>query len=204
MKSGTKLIAGVGITDVDYKVQELVNGKNIMCPIYGRWASMLYRCYSPQTQLRKARTYIDCQVHPDWHYLSNFRNWQLAQNPNPLYALDKDLKVYENRVYGPDTCCFISRGLNTLLIAEREKASDLPMSVYSNKNHFIVRMSIGGGKKESFGNFKTVEEAHKQALKVKAEYLLTFIPTHPELEEYIVARSELLKEFAGQITTNPL
>lgn len=66
------------------------------------WYSMLTRCYGS----RYLRTYKDCTVHPDWHNFQNFAKWY-EENYIENYHLDKDILVPGNKVYGPDTCCFV-------------------------------------------------------------------------------------------------
>lgn len=84
---------------------------------YFRWAHMLRRCTSDDLSL--FRTYQDKEVHERWHNFQNFAEWAERQPgfyvTDPVWQLDKDLLVKGNKVYGPDTCCFIPARLNTMI-----------------------------------------------------------------------------------------
>ena len=107
-KKRESLVYGVGINDADYQVS---NG-NWRCPFYKTWKNMLARCYSPAFQ-RNQPLYIGCSVDERWHRFSHFRAWMEGQEWEGN-DLDKDLKVHNNKVYGPDTCQFLSRKDNML------------------------------------------------------------------------------------------
>jgi hypothetical protein len=79
--------------------------------IYYLWAAMLGRCYDKKCH-ENYSTYIDCTVTPEWHNFQNFAKW-CEDNYIEGYHLDKDIKVEGNRVYGPDTCMFVSPQENT-------------------------------------------------------------------------------------------
>ena len=63
--------------------------------------------------------YLDCSIHDDWYLYSNFKNWVLAHDVWRDLALDKDLLVVGNKMYGPDTCCLIPQWLNKFIIESR-------------------------------------------------------------------------------------
>ncbi len=197
MKPGIKLVAGVGVNDADYKVQE--PRKNYVCPIYTRWASMLARCYSPTNHSQHHPSYKDCEVTSEWHYFSMFRQWHIEQAPSHSLCLDKDLKVWENRVYGPDTCAFITLQLNNALLLNRTRPGELPTGVFQNKQQFTARIGLGGTTRKSLGTYKTPELAYQAYLLAKADYLLTFAPAHPEPSFWIRARADKFREIASDL-----
>lgn len=67
---------------------------------------MLERCYS-QTYQEKFPAYKGCSVVEDWHNFQIFAKW-FDENYVEGYHIDKDIKIDGNRVYGPDTCMFVS------------------------------------------------------------------------------------------------
>ena len=106
---------GVGINDADYPVNPVVNGKRKICPFYNVWSNMIRRCYMDDKNRRPQETsYIGCSVVDEWHKFSNFKRWMEKQDWKNN-QLDKDLKVPGNKVYGPDTCVFIPKSINTLI-----------------------------------------------------------------------------------------
>lgn len=196
-RTRNRLVAGVGINDAPYQTQAPKQG--FICPIYARWSSMLHRCYSLHRQETQNPTYSDCEVTPEWHVFSNFHRWHTEQAPLQGHHLDKDLKVWENRVYSPETCCFVSLQLNNALLLRYEKHSDLPPGVFPNKGRYTSRIGLGGDTRKILGTFDTPELAYQAYLLAKAQYLLTFIPEHKKLEPWIISRAQKLEEIAYQL-----
>ena len=79
--------------------------------VYDCWSNMLRRCYCTKYH-EKAPTYKDCTVSEEWHNYQNFAKWY-EDSYIEGYHLDKDIKVEGNRVYGPDTCMFVTRQRNS-------------------------------------------------------------------------------------------
>ena len=131
------LFFGVGIMDYDGLVW--VNGKNINS--YVAWLNMLHRCYD-EKYISKSPTYRNCSVCEEWLYFSRFKAW-FDSNYIDGYHLDKDLfqKGIGYKVYSPQTCCFLPKEINNLLISEKRIGSELPRGVYRvGKNTFKVRL----------------------------------------------------------------
>ena len=79
---------------------------------HNAWTAMLGRCYSHKYHQRRP-TYADCTVTPEWHNFQNFAIWY-EENHKPGLHLDKDIKITGNRVYGPDTCTFVTQLENSV------------------------------------------------------------------------------------------
>lgn len=107
------LIYGIGVNDADYVVNSVVSdtGELTRCAYYTQWKNMMARCYGKSTHKRQP-TYVGCSVHPEWHSFTNFRSWMVEQDWKGK-ALDKDYKVEGNRVYGPDTCTWLTGKQNS-------------------------------------------------------------------------------------------
>jgi hypothetical protein len=104
-------VFGIGFFgDGEYKSKE--NGKHTK--VYAAWNSMLKRCYDEKYQARRP-TYIGCSVAPEWHDFQCFAEWYYKNYPadGKDYQLDKDHLVKGNKLYGPDTCCFLTPQQNT-------------------------------------------------------------------------------------------
>ena len=84
---------------------------------YKRWNNMLERCYGPGHEV-KFPHYIGCTVVPEWHNFQVFAAW-FDDNYVEGYELDKDIKVPGNRVYGPDTCIFVTQAENMVEAAAK-------------------------------------------------------------------------------------
>jgi len=113
MKSGIKLVAGVGINDADYVVNPTVNGKRESCPFYLTWNNMLQSCY--KRSLSKAgKSYAGCTVYKEWLTFSNFKGWMEKQDWEGK-EIDKDLLCQENKIYSPENCVFIDVLVNKFI-----------------------------------------------------------------------------------------
>jgi hypothetical protein len=163
------LVHGVGVNDADYDTQKEKNTKVIWrCPFYDKWINMLKRCYSPLWH-KQYPTYIGCSVCPEWRYFSKFRLWMENQKWEGM-ALDKDLLVKGNQVYGPDTCCFLPTAINCLFGGSKKKINlDLPQGVTLTANgKYRVQIQIRPDKRyrKTISSFK---EACRCALEKKIE-----------------------------------
>ena len=100
-------VHGVGfIGEGDHKRK--VNGK--VTQTYIIWKAMLSRCYCLKTQSRRP-SYKGCSVVPEWHDFQVFAEW-FELNHITGCDIDKDIKINGNKVYGPDTCLFVTRTEN--------------------------------------------------------------------------------------------
>lgn len=145
------LVCGVGYCDIKGYVAGLLATR------YKTWASMLSRCYSEREQARFP-TYIGCSVDPRWHIASVFKKW-FDRHYVEGYHLDKDILVPGNKVYGPDTCCFVPGEIN-LLILKKKKTSGSPYPAGINwckrDKRLSVHLSIRSRAKH-LGSFKKEE-----------------------------------------------
>lgn len=122
-----------------------VGGK--MTPQYRAWTGMMGRSYNEKTQERQP-TYKGCSVDPRWHNFQAFAVWYDAnyyEIEGKTIALDKDLLVKGNKVYGPDTCVFLPHDINGLFIKNnnlKNKTSSEAFAIYkSNKERVIKEMA---------------------------------------------------------------
>lgn len=91
----------------------LIWGRGFNDTEYGRrnsaalkiWYGMFTRCYNPNYHAVEP-TYKDACVCEEWWTASNFKKW-FDENYVEGYQLDKDILVKGNKVYGPNTCCFV-------------------------------------------------------------------------------------------------
>lgn len=148
-------VSGVGfLGQGDYS-----NKDNPEC--YKYWNGILERSYCPKFHAKKP-TYADCSVVVEWHNFQNFASWFYTQVKEEGWELDKDLLVKGNRIYGPDTCCFVPRALNILILHRKQAGSDLslPIGVHEspNKGRYISTCKDENGKNVSLGFSGSVEE----------------------------------------------
>lgn len=152
-----RLVCGIGINDVEYCPKE----------IYQKWISMIKRCYSDKLQ-RRSPTYIGCAVCQEWLCLSNFKEWY-EHNGIDGYALDKDILVKGNRIYSPDTCCFVPNEINILMCEKSNRKYAKGISCF-RKGRYLSSICIYS-KKVHLGCFKTELEAFFAYKNAKEKYV---------------------------------
>lgn len=155
-----KLVYGYGHNDIGSKGNEKA---------YERWTTMLKRCYCPKVKGRSP-TYEGCTVCPDWLVFGKFKVWMEKQDWCGK-ELDKDLLVQGNKLYGPDTCIFISRQVNSFLLDSRAARGDLPIGVsyVQMSGKYVARIKELGQGRKHLGTFDTPEQAHSAWLSRKRE-----------------------------------
>ncbi len=175
------LINGVGINDATESITKsvFVNGKYKLvwrCPYYEKWKSMLDRCYF-QKGVTRHKAYVDCYVCDEWLTFSNFKSWMETQDWEGK-QLDKDLLLLGNKVYSPETCCFIYADLNVSIA--KTKAGKYPTGVYycynvnrpPLKKPYYARLgNINSSNFKNLGMFFSPEEGHRAWQKAKIEDL---------------------------------
>jgi hypothetical protein len=166
-----KLKFGVGINDANYPINPIVNGKRKMCHFYAVWNNMIRRCYMDDKDRRQVETpYIGCSVVEEWHKFSNFKSWMETQDWRDK-QLDKDLKVHGNKIYGPKTCVFIPKEINTLISEGRHSSYQLKKGL--TIDHGKIRARIRKyGKLYQIGNFDNEKDAHDAWVIERKKYIM--------------------------------
>ena len=136
------------------------------------WYGILDRCYS-ERELKKHPAYIGCSVSEEWWLLSNFKKWYNEHYVRG-WQIDKDLLVKGNKVYGPDTCCFVPNEINATIVQRRKpKSTTLPQGVYLRKDGLFFAKFQCGGEKRRLGLYKTKEEAFLAFKEAKEAWVKT-------------------------------
>lgn len=106
----------------------------------------MVRCNPDNWVSKKYQSYVGCEVHPDFIKFQDFAEWATKQigYDQTGWNLDKDILIPGNKMYGPDTCCFVPGEINTLLV--KPKSADLPTGVafYKPTNKYVAQISIFG------------------------------------------------------------
>lgn len=158
------LIHGIGLNDM--KGMEKTK-------YYRKWVDMLNRCYCQTFQSKKPE-YKGCEVCREWHKLSVFYEWMAKQDWDGK-ELDKDIIVKNNKLYSPETCCFVDRSLNTIFQRKPKRKHHLPRGVWSNNKKFSSVLTVG--KRKHLGTFDTPFEAHAAWVFSITEYIESLLPT---------------------------
>lgn len=165
------LVCGIGFNDADYPVAPVINGKQVPCPFYRAWGSMLNRCYGHKYKSRN-KTYSECVVCDEWLTFSNFKLWMKTQDWQGN-QLDKDILISGNKVYSPETCVFVDSITNSFTSDHSASCKGLPIGVTFNKRmmKFQAQCSNPFTKKRGHvGYFDCPQKAHQAWLSVKSVF----------------------------------
>lgn len=159
------LICGVGIND--YKGSVFINGKTI--PSYQTWKHMLERCYMEVPRVGRKNTYADCSVCDEWLRFSNFKKWY-DENYRDGYQIDKDILIQGNRIYSPETCCFVPNEINAVTKGQYIKEDGRIKGLYVENGKYCPRISRYGDE-QRLGVFTDLDEAKAVLKREKEKYI---------------------------------
>ena len=163
-------VYGVGVLGAKYPSR--VNG--VLTKEYMLWTSMLERCYSDAPK-KKNPTYIDCEVSDKFKSYEYFYEWCNKQIGfgNEGWHLDKDLLIKGNRVYSENTCVFLPKEINQILVkstASRGKHL-IGVSWHKTRKAFVARVNKNKGESEHLGLFNTEIEAFNAYKTAKESFI---------------------------------
>lgn len=128
---------------------------------------MLARCYDDETQ-KKNPTYVGCIVCDEWHNFQRFAKWYEDNHPRDgkKYHIDKDIKVKGNRVYGQDTCIFVTPKQNIVASVAKEYEFLSPsgevtkiinLSEFCKKNNLCIStmVAVNNGRRKQHKGWKS-------------------------------------------------
>lgn len=147
-----------------------VNG--VKTNAYAVWRGMIRICYKEEMQ-DKHPTYVGCYVCDEWHDFQAFAGWIESQKyGNCGYQLDKDILITGNKIYSPDTCCFVPRELNMLLIDSGASRGHYPQGVSLKKENGKFQAGLRvNGKTRHIGYFDCPNKAHQTYKTAKERYV---------------------------------
>ena len=142
---------------------------------YNFWSNMLGRVYGKLLG-KSLPNYVDADVSEEWYNFQNFAAWCETQpffnakdDKGKSYHLDKDILLKGNKIYSPETCCFVPHEINSLLIKSDAKRGSYPLGVtYDHERCLFRAVHNVQGKQKFLGRFSTPEEAF-QAYKIAKE-----------------------------------
>ena len=142
---------------------------------YQTWVDMLKRAY---TEKKGRCNYFGVTVCEEWHNFQSFAKWCHSQDffnikdkNGKRYEIDKDILVKGNKIYSPETCCFVPSEINCLFIRNKRFRGKYPIGVTKIGKYFTARLSKGYGNRVLLGTFKTELEAFLAYKQAKELYL---------------------------------
>ena len=164
-----RVVFGVGIND---SVKAISKGRTRDDCDYYTWHGMIQRCYDKKFQ-EKHPTYTGCTVCDEWKTFSNFQKWftNPANGYKEGYHLDKDILIKRNKIYSPQTCCFVPSEINMLFTKTNKLRGNLPIGVqhYANGRYKVLLQYHGYPK--YLGIFNTIQEAFSVYKIEKEKYI---------------------------------
>lgn len=150
----------------------------ISVSIYNKWLGIKIRC-SPSQWDSKYRTYQGCSYCQEWQDFENFEKWALLPENGYRegYHLDKDILVKGNKVYSPQTCCFVPVAINNLLTSCRKKRGKYPIGVSKSRNTYIACLSRYSSQ-SCIGSFETIGDAFQAYKVAKERYIKELAETY--------------------------
>lgn len=148
---------------------------------YKTWSNMIRRVYCLDN---KNLSYKNVIVSEKWHNFQNFAEW-FDNNYIVDFELDKDILSNNNRLYSPETCCFIPKTLNSILKRSKKSNRNLSEGVTKKGDKFQVRL-VTNGKRISLGTFNTENEASFIYKKEKIKYIKTLADRYKNVINYNV------------------
>lgn len=184
-----KILYGVAINDSDYVTSPTINGVRFKCPFYAKWSSMIRRCYS-DIHLKTHPSYEGCSVCDEWMVFSNFKKWMEQQDWEGK-ELDKDLLIKGNKVYSPETCCFLTRAVNSFMTDSGARRGKLKIGVTMDYGKFKAHCrNPFKDKVENLGHYKSEDEAHRawRARKIQIAQQLAMLETDERIISALICR----------------
>jgi hypothetical protein len=155
IKYRNKLVKGIGVCDLPTSDKY---GKRLKSNVL--WMSIFERAPVTTGYLKdRDPTYVDVSIDPRWYKYSGFVPW-FNEHYREGFALDKDLRINGNKIYGPDTCAFVPQYINNLTLDHSHKTYAYPHGVTFNKkqNSFVAQIGLFGSYM-CLGYFSSPEEA---------------------------------------------
>lgn len=143
----------------------------IATPEYEAWRKMFDRCYGKNQE----EAYEGCEVCEEWYNFQNFAKWyrdHYWKDENYRMQIDKDWKIFGNKIYSPDACEIVPSIINSCLIRHGAKKYDdrIANIQYTSSGKYKPRLSQYGRRVE-LGTYSDINEAMKVYKSAKIKYV---------------------------------
>lgn len=132
------------------------------------WRQMLRRACSENFK-RTSKSYEGVSVCDEWKIYSKFKEW-FNEHYVEGWTLDKDILVKGNKIYGPQTCCYVPPQINTLFTQRTRDRGPYPIGVTMCRGRLISCVNRFG-KSVFLGYFDTPEDAFYAYKLAKEKYI---------------------------------
>ena len=144
---------------------------------YKFWVRMFRRVFDEKQGYNKA--YKDVVICKGWLNFQNFARWceeqkylNAVDDRGKHYQLDKDILVKGNKIYSPETCCFVPQKVNALLISGKTSRGKFPIGVtYCKRDKVYKAILSRNGSVITLGQSKDVEKSFQLYKRAKEVYI---------------------------------
>ena len=172
------------------------------------WGSLTARCNANGKYSERFKTYIHCKN--EFTSFQEFTDWCQTQEGyfqlecSRPWCLDKDILIRGNKIYSPETCCFVPSFVNSLFVNKiKPRKYDLPLGVTPWGNKFLARCSTQDGRID-VGIFTDANEAHKAWQTCKIKHIKTVADQYASLPGSREDVYTAIYERAGAIESDSL
>lgn len=131
---------------------------------------------------------------------SLFKKW-FDENYIDGYVLDKDIiSGKKNKIYSPETCCFVPSSLNSLLTMRNKLRGAYPIGVYRQKNGTFSASIRKYGKSFYLGIYKSAGDAFLAYKREREEYIKEVAQSYFEKDEITKRVYDALMNYKVEIT----
>lgn len=138
---------------------------------YKKWYNMLNRSCN---NTKGFKSYKGVTVCEEWHNFQVFAKWyyeNYSQETMQGWQLDKDILVKGNKIYSPETCCFVPIEINCLFLKSNGTRGLTPIGTSITRNGKYVAKYKKRDKIICLGTFNTPEEAFQVYKTEKEKYI---------------------------------
>lgn len=144
---------------------------------YNLWRRVLGRCYDVNLR-SKNPSYEGVTIWDGWHNFQNFAEWCYGQKGfqnldkcGEIFQLDKDILVRGNKMYSPETCCFVPRIVN-MSVTKGVSKKGLPVGVSYKSRDKKYQATVNKGKLNKYiGYFDNLSQAFSAYKSEKEGYI---------------------------------
>ena len=133
----------------DNTIYHRENGKLVVYPEYNQWKVMSSRCGQHKSCAHREKFYSDTECSETFKDFDKYMEWAKKQvgflcrdEDGNLYQIDKDFLVKGNKLYSEDTCVFIPKFLNSLLLTNKRVRGKHLLGVHYDKHNGAYKASI--------------------------------------------------------------
>lgn len=154
-------------------------------PLHDMYYNIKIRCFGNHKQ-NASYTRKSISICDEWSNFESFSKWALENDYDEGLQIDR---IDNDKGYSPDNCRFVNRVANCLNRTCRNKYGVVGLD-YTNKDGYILKISLKSKRKYVVGYFKDVESAAE----IRHKLVTEFIEKYGRLQDGEVTE-ELCKNF---------